>query len=222
MAKKKHKDQAPPAPEDSSPVNKTFLRKADGKPVLLTLIDLSDNTHYFGDGSHCTPEEFANPDLYELVPDAEVPPSRVENADKVEVEIPKRTYPTRTTTRDLPVRFSIQEIEEHTNRLTFVILEVPKLQDEIKRLKAEQQSLASIINEGQEVREVTCQWKYDTAGKDAQGEWIPSSTHKTLVRLDTAEAVETVPMTAEDRQMELSYSESPAPEGPGGPGNMED
>jgi len=72
-----------------------------------------------------------------------------------------------------------------------------KLTKQINELAKEVFDLASIIDSGEEMREVSCEWREDFA-----------QNLKRLIRIDTGDEVEQVTMTASERQLMI---ESPSP-----------
>lgn len=116
-----------------------------------------------------------------------------------------------TDMRELPCHLNPVELKERAKQLAEVDQQIfskkearkavtKKLNDEIKNLEEQQRNLAESIDTEKEPRMVTCKWIEDY-GQNC----------KNLVRQDTGETVDTVAMTAEDRQLGLGSAEDQQP-----------
>lgn len=112
-----------------------------------------------------------------------------------------------TVTRELLCELTSAELLERGNEMASCELKAQTLKDERRRLNASireqtdrMKALASAIDSRRELREVTCQWQPDYAGK----RW-------SLARLDTGESLpEERPMSTEDLQERLPEVDAPA------------
>lgn len=74
--------------------------------------------------------------------------------------------------------------------------EADRFKDELESVDGRSSHLASIIREGSERREVECQWRY-----------LFETNSKELVRMDSGEIVETLAITADERQLMLQMDQ---------------
>lgn len=124
-------------------------------------------------------------------------------------------------TREIGVPLSKEELQDAANKLADTIVEVHELEarkkasaDHFKGLIVDQEEaqnrLSSLIRKGVQAKPVPCRWLYEVRGRDDAGAFIRDVNYKTLIRLDKGEAVETKPITAEERQMALPLGEDTA------------
>lgn len=78
---------------------------------------------------------------------------------------------------------------------------------EIDESKQKEAEISEAYLSGKARRMVSCTWKFQSNGYDANGVLLYHSELKTLVRDDTGEVVEIKPITAEDRQLILPLGE---------------
>jgi len=107
-----------------------------------------------------------------------------------------------TVQRELPVQLSEGELLKAGDRMADIELEIDGLKDDRKELnrqikdrEKDRNDLAKKIDLGTEGRLVDCHWLEDL-----------NQNVKTLVRDDTGEVVDTVAMTAADRQEGMSFA----------------
>jgi len=131
---------------------------------------------------------------------------------------PRLDWPASTETREVTV---VLTDEEHINVGFDLIKQINRTASLVASKKASAKEYAIQIDESKEKeteiseayltgkarRRVSCTWHFQTNGFDSEGNLIPHSELKTLVRDDTGEKVEVVPITAEDRQLILPLGE---------------
>lgn len=109
--------------------------------------------------------------------------------------------------RILPVKLTNREVIERGQLAAQVLEKIDEIESSKKahaqvckerseKLEAELRRLSFIVKREEEDRIVECVWKFDFMKNE-----------KNLVRLDTAEVVETKPMTDEERQIALEIEE---------------
>lgn len=123
-------------------------------------------------------------------------------------------WPETGESRTLPVILTQPEIAEKGRELAGVVSKLENLEAErksaisaykaqIDSLTERQKRLTTMINEGEEDREVECFWAFECCGLDDSGEEVFHGDRKTLIRRDTGKVVLTMPITEADRQMTL-------------------
>lgn len=139
------------------------------------------------------------------------PPLPVANA------APQPVWRRVTESRSLKVALLPEELSAHNGEIVRSISEVSIQENEkkasgqgyshrIETLKARQQELASLIQNGFDFRTKNCVWEFETSGKDKDGNFIPHPNFKTLVREDNGDVVDIVPLTESDHRQ---YQELP-------------
>lgn len=138
----------------------------------------------------------------------------------LEPETPKASpWPESKESRSLACKLSPAELSDKSDEMARHQLEVNNIEAAKKsavsqfkaRLdeKASQLTvLAQAIADRSEYRTVKCEWRFEQAGFNSDREPIFHPEQKTLVRLDTGEAVEVRAITDSDRQMKLNLEES--------------
>lgn len=122
------------------------------------------------------------------------------------------------TSRHLRHEFDQDEKIENAKQLAEALSESDRIDADLERVKADFKARTSTVEakigalrdkvtSGYEMRETKCEWRFDN----------PKRGKKTLYRLDTKEAVETVDMSEADKQGELpppaeKPTQTPAPE----------
>lgn len=108
--------------------------------------------------------------------------------------------------RELPCALTADELLQRGDAMADCEMAIDKLKDKRSKLskkigekRKERFELAEMIDRGEEVREVSCEWHEDFA-----------KNVRRLMRMDTGGEVEQVTMTAAERQLMI---ESPAPGG---------
>lgn len=120
-------------------------------------------------------------------------------------------YPETTETRSLKVNITLDERNGYASELAKTVEDVHQLEEQKKATVSEfkskidsvmaRQSLVSqIVRNGYEYRPVKCEWAFECAGVDSNGDRIFHPEKKTLFRQDTGESVEVQTMTETDRQ----------------------
>lgn len=119
----------------------------------------------------------------------------------------------KTITRALRCNFDASSMAEIAKKLASEVTEIQTIEEEKKvsnsayksRIDAhteEMNSLASRYNKGHELKDIECDIRYND----------PESGKKTIYRMDTAEPVETLEMSWEEKQDELQLNILPADE----------
>lgn len=112
------------------------------------------------------------------------------------------------TIRNLPVELTPDELHFRSMRLAEATKKIDEVQEkrrsqnqaiyrELKDLTAERRVLTEVVTTGTEVREVKCEERKNYGAGRIE-----------VVRLDTGEVVDTIPMREADRQLEI-----PSPDG---------
>lgn len=131
---------------------------------------------------------------------------------------PRLDWPASTETREVTVTLTDEEhiqvgfdLIQQINRTTALVANKKASAKEyaikIDESKEKETEITEAYQTGKARRRVACTWHFQTNGFDAAGNLIPHSELKTLVRDDTGEKVEVVPITAEDRQLILPLGE---------------
>lgn len=131
---------------------------------------------------------------------------------------PRLDWPVATETREVTVILSkdehIQIGYDHLKQIAKTAALVAEKKSTAKQFtieiddsKQKEAEIAEAYQTGKARRRVACTWHFQTNGFDAEGNLIPHSELKTLVRDDTGEKVEVVPITADDRQLILPLGE---------------
>lgn len=74
------------------------------------------------------------------------------------------------------------------------------LKDRMGGLQAKADSLRTLVETGQEFREVECETRLG----------VPDDKHKQIVRIDTGEVVSTEEMTDDDKQLDMQFENVPS------------
>lgn len=155
-------------------------------------------------------------------PQAEAQPEKLENAPPG----PRYSWPDSTEKRPLFVTLNTNELEASARKLATTVGDIGRLERDakasaqqwkakIETVKAQQEHLSCIVQEGREERPVECRWLFEAAGFDsASGEIVFHPEKKTLIRTDTNEVLEIRDITSDERQMSLLPDEPPQEEAP--------
>lgn len=123
-------------------------------------------------------------------------------------------WPAVGETRSLPCQLRPAELAEKADEQARHQLDLGKIEGEkksamsqftarIDEKKSQLYTLAQVISDRSEYRSIKCEWRFEQAGFNAEGEPIYHPEQKTLVRLDTGAAVEVRAITEVERQLKL-------------------
>lgn len=127
------------------------------------------------------------------------PPDAMSGGFNSKLSPPNTTNMGQRIERDLPCKLTEEELAETAHALALNVAEYNALEDEkkevmqqynerLKLLDTLQRRMAKIVEEGKEDRPVMCQVDYHA----------PESGYKQIIRQDTFEVVETLPMNKYD------------------------
>jgi len=136
-----------------------------------------------------------------------------------EPEAPKASpWPEVKESRSLACKLAPGELAEKSDEMARHQLEVNNIEAAKKSANshfkarldekaAQLTGLAQAIADRAEYRSVKCEWRFEQAGFDSDRNPVFHPEQKTLVRLDTGEAVEVRAITDSDRQMKLNLDD---------------
>jgi hypothetical protein len=150
---------------------------------------------------------------------AKKPDNVVEMTPTEEKTAPRWVWPDNKEKRRLEVHLQSQErlmLAEENARLG---VQVDQLEEDKKasasRYKADIEARQSLIrcnntyiSSGKRDKDVDCEWIYEVAGFDSDGNAIEHADKKTLVRCDTGEVVEIRDITENERQSALPLDDA--------------
>jgi hypothetical protein len=127
-------------------------------------------------------------------------------------------WPEVKESRSLPCKLGQAELSEKSDEMARHQLEVNNIEAAKKSANshfkakldekaAQLTGLAQAIADRAEYRSVKCEWRFEQAGFDSDRNPVFHPEQKTLVRLDTGEAVEVRPITDAERQMKLNLED---------------
>lgn len=137
--------------------------------------------------------------------------------------ISRVAWPEHRERRHLPTSLTPEEIASNAEELARCQLDLQRIESEKKEAaddfkarlsstKARIEKLSLAITDREIQKSVPCEWRYEVAGFDADGNEIYHPEKKTLVRLDTRTSVEVRDITDEERQGKLKLEANAAGE----------